>query len=292
MLSTPGSTVHEHSVHNDCDEALARRPAPCSDPAGSVACGCPTASRAAGGAAGFCEGLGTSAPRSLAREVEGGEGKGKAASRPPGRGGVQCRRWAGGVGAVEGGGGDGTCGGGGDGEGGGDGGAAAVVLAAVAMVAAPPERHHGGLVVTVGVAHMRDACGCRHVMEWGAPRQAVQSRSRAMAQACEVRGSEAHGSMNSPLSSAAAALPQIKRGAHTFEWRSSRRRFDAGRSRRCPSVPMEIVNRPSGARRNLAGPTHRGWRRLRTTPGSSVGEERLRGQKSPAASLGAFSSDN
>jgi hypothetical protein len=153
-------------------------------------------------------------------------------------------------------------------------------------------RLRGTMVVTVGVAHMRDACGCRHVMEWGAPRQAVQSRSRAMAQACEVRGSEAHGSMNSPLSSAAAALPQIKRGAHTFEWRSSRRRFDAGRSRRCPSVPMEIVNRPSGARRNLAGPTHRGWRRLRTTPGSSVGEERLRGQKSPAASLGAFSSDN
>ena len=95
--------------------------------------------------------------------------------------------------------------------------------------------------------------------------------------------------MNSLLSSAAAALPQIKRGAHTFEWKVVETSVRCWSIALVPWVPMEIVHRSSGARRNFLGRRTAAGGRLRTTPGSSVGEERLRGQKFSAASLGAFS---
>ena len=93
--------------------------------------------------------------------------------------------------------------------------------------------------------------------------------------------------MNSLLSSAAAALPQIKRGAHTFEWKVVETSVRCWSIALVPWVPMEIVHRSSGARRNFLGRRTAAGGRLRTTPGSSVGEERLRGQKFSAASLGA-----
>ena len=94
--------------------------------------------------------------------------------------------------------------------------------------------------------------------------------------------------MNSLLSSAAAALPQIKRGAHTFEWKVVETSVRCWSIALVPWVPMEIVHRSSGARRNFLGRRTAAGGRLRTTPGSSVGEERLRGQKFSAASLGAI----
>ena len=94
--------------------------------------------------------------------------------------------------------------------------------------------------------------------------------------------------MNSLLSSAAAALPQIKRGAHTFEWKVVETSVRCWSIALVPWVPMEIVHRSSGARRNFLGRRTAAGGRLRTTPGSSVGEERLRGQKFSAASLGAM----